>query len=86
MVRVMSETPLYEAETTIMIEPSAQGGGTHTLENLVQMEAAANNSELTVEKDAIKRKATMLLMMMLAVSMTGGTGNERDRLRRRSKC
>lgn len=45
MVKVMSETPLYEAETTIMIEPSAQGGGTDTLENLVQIEAAANNSD-----------------------------------------
>ena len=32
MVKVMTETPLYEAETTIMIEPSAQGGGTDTLE------------------------------------------------------
>jgi polysaccharide biosynthesis transport protein len=45
MIKVMSETPLYEAETTIMIEPSAQGGGTDTLENLVQIEAAANNSD-----------------------------------------
>ena len=45
MVKVMSETPLYEAETTILIEPSAQGGGTDTLENLVQIEAAANNSD-----------------------------------------
>lgn len=45
MVKVMTETPLYEAETTIMIEPSAQGGGTDTLENLVQIEAAANNSD-----------------------------------------
>jgi succinoglycan biosynthesis transport protein ExoP len=45
MVRVMSETPLYQAETTIMIEPSAQGSGTDTLENLVQIEAAANNSD-----------------------------------------
>ena len=45
MVKVMSETPLYEAATTIMIEPSAQGGGTDTLENLVQIEAAANNSD-----------------------------------------
>jgi succinoglycan biosynthesis transport protein ExoP len=45
MVQVMSETPLYQAETTIMIEPSADGGGTSTLENLVQIEAAANNSD-----------------------------------------
>ncbi len=45
MVKVMSETPLYEAATTVMIEPSAQGGGTDTLENLVQIEAAANNSD-----------------------------------------
>jgi polysaccharide biosynthesis transport protein len=45
MIKVMTETPLYEAETTIMIEPSAQGGGTDTLENLVQIEAAANNSD-----------------------------------------
>ena len=45
MVKVMTETPLYEAETTIMIEPSAHGGGTDTLENLVQIEAAANNSD-----------------------------------------
>jgi polysaccharide biosynthesis transport protein len=45
MVKVMSETPLYEAETTIMIEPSAGGGGTDTLENLVQIEAAANDSD-----------------------------------------
>jgi polysaccharide biosynthesis transport protein len=45
MIKVMSETPLYEAETTIMIEPSAEGGGTDTLENLVQIEAAANNSD-----------------------------------------
>jgi succinoglycan biosynthesis transport protein ExoP len=44
-VKVMTETPLYEAETTIMIEPSAHGGGTDTLENLVQIEAAANNSD-----------------------------------------
>jgi capsular exopolysaccharide synthesis family protein len=45
MVKVMSETPLYEAATTVMIEPSAQSGGSDTLENLVQIEAAANNSD-----------------------------------------
>ncbi len=45
MVKVMTETPLYEAETTVLIEPSAQGSGTDTLENLVQIEAAANNSD-----------------------------------------
>ncbi len=45
MVKVMMETPMYEAETTIMIEPSADSGGTDALENLVQIEAAANNSD-----------------------------------------
>jgi succinoglycan biosynthesis transport protein ExoP len=45
MVKVMMETPMYEAETTIMIEPSADTGGTDALENLVQIEAAANNSD-----------------------------------------
>ena len=45
MIKVMTETPMYEAETTIMMEPSAQSGGTDTLENLVQIEAAANNSD-----------------------------------------
>ncbi len=45
MIKVMTETPLYEAETTVMIEPSAQGGGTDSLENLVKIEAAAYNSD-----------------------------------------
>ncbi len=45
MIKVMTETPMYEAETTIMVEPAAQSGGTDTLENLVQIEAAANNSD-----------------------------------------
>jgi len=45
MIKVMTETPMFEAETTIMVEPAAQSGGTDTLENLVQIEAAANNSE-----------------------------------------
>ncbi|HEY1851930.1 MAG TPA: polysaccharide biosynthesis tyrosine autokinase [Candidatus Binataceae bacterium] len=45
MIKVMTETPMYEAETTIMVEPAAQAGGTDTLENLVQIEAAANNSD-----------------------------------------
>jgi polysaccharide biosynthesis transport protein len=45
MIKVMTETPLYQAETTVMIEPSAQGGGTDSLENLVKIEAAAYNSD-----------------------------------------
>jgi len=45
MVKVMLQTPMYEAQTTIMIEPSAQSGGTDTLENLVQIEAAATDAD-----------------------------------------
>jgi len=45
MIKVMTETPMYEAETTIMVQPSTGGGGSDTLENLVQIEAAANNSD-----------------------------------------
>lgn len=45
LIKVMTETPIYTAETTIMIQPAAEGGGSNTLEDLVQIEAAANDSD-----------------------------------------
>jgi polysaccharide biosynthesis transport protein len=44
-VKVMTQTPIYTAETTIMIEPQASQGGSDALENLVSIEAAAENSD-----------------------------------------
>ena len=45
-VKVATETPIYTAETTIMIEPQTGGnGGSDALENLVSIEAAAENSD-----------------------------------------
>lgn len=45
MIKVMTETPIYTAETTIMIQPAAQSGSSNTLEDLVQLEAASNDSD-----------------------------------------
>lgn len=45
MIKVMTETPIYTAETTIMIQPAAQSGGSNTLEDLMQLEAASNDSD-----------------------------------------
>jgi polysaccharide biosynthesis transport protein len=73
MVKVMSETPLYEAETTIMIEPSAQGGGTDTLENLVQIEAAANNSDMYY-----KTQCAILQSRAIAASVIKALGLEHN--------
>ena len=73
MVKVMTETPLYEAETTIMIEPSAQGGSTDTLENLVQIEAAANNSD-----QYYKTQCAILESRGLAASVIKTLGLERN--------
>jgi polysaccharide biosynthesis transport protein len=44
-VKVMTQTPVYTAETTIMIQPQASDGGSDALENLVSIEAAAENSD-----------------------------------------
>ena len=44
-VKVMTQTPIYTAEATIMIEPQANQGGSDALENLVSIEAAAENSD-----------------------------------------
>ena len=44
-VKVMTQTPLYTAETTIMIQPQASQSGSDALENLVSIEAAAENSD-----------------------------------------
>lgn len=41
---VMMETPIYTSFATIMIEPNAGGGG-GMLQNLVELEVAANNSD-----------------------------------------
>src|SRR5579875_3086293 len=46
MIKTMTETPIYTAETTIMIQPAGVGDGSNTLENLVQIEAAANDTDL----------------------------------------
>ena len=73
MIKVMTETPLYEAETTIMIEPSAQGGGTDTLENLVQIEAAANNSD-----QYYKTQCAILESRGLAASVIKALGLEHN--------
>ncbi|MGH7934202.1 MAG: GumC family protein, partial [Candidatus Binataceae bacterium] len=43
-LHVMTETPTYTAETTILIEPNAQQGA-DTLESLVELETAAANSD-----------------------------------------
>lgn len=44
MVRLIGEPPIYQAETTVLIQPNAEGG-TDTLQNLVEIEAAAANSD-----------------------------------------
>lgn len=46
MIKTMTETPIYTAETTIMIQPAGVGDGSNTLEDLVQIEAAANDTDL----------------------------------------
>jgi uncharacterized protein involved in exopolysaccharide biosynthesis len=43
-IHTMTETPIYTAETTIMIEPAATEGSS-TLENLVELETAVANSD-----------------------------------------
>ncbi|MGH8013680.1 MAG: GumC family protein [Candidatus Binataceae bacterium] len=43
-LHVGTEAPTYTAETTIQIEPNAQQGA-DSLENLIELEAAADNSE-----------------------------------------
>jgi len=44
-VKVATQTPIYTAETTIMIQPQTDQGGSDALENLVSIEAAAENSD-----------------------------------------
>jgi len=44
-VKVMTQTPIYTAETTIMVQPQASEGGSDALENLVSIEAAAEDSD-----------------------------------------
>jgi succinoglycan biosynthesis transport protein ExoP len=43
-VRLMGETPIYTAETTVQIQPNAEQGSS-TLENLVEIETAAANAD-----------------------------------------
>ena len=73
MIRVLGETPLYEAATTVMIEPSAQSGGTDTLENLVQIEAAANNSD-----QYYKTQCAILKSRSIAARVIRALGLERN--------
>src|SRR5581483_7692073 len=44
LARLLTAPALYEAETTVLIEPNADSG-TDTLENLVEIEAAAANAD-----------------------------------------
>ena len=73
MVRVMTERPTYYAETTIMIQPAAEGGGSDTLENLIQIEAAASNSDLYY-----KTQCEILESRALAASVIKTLGLERN--------
>jgi succinoglycan biosynthesis transport protein ExoP len=43
-IRLMGETPIYTAETTILIEPNAESGSS-TLESLIEIETAAANAD-----------------------------------------
>jgi len=62
-LHTLSETPIYTAETTIMIQPSAtQSSG--TLENLVEIEAAVANSD-----QYFKTQCTILESRNLAVDV-----------------
>ena len=43
-IRLIGATPIYTAETTILIEPNAEAGSS-TLESLIEIEAAAANAD-----------------------------------------
>ena len=43
-IRLIGETPIYTAETTILIEPNAESGSS-TLESLIEIETAAANAD-----------------------------------------
>jgi len=60
---VMMETPIYTSEATILIEPNAADGG-GTLQNLVEIEVAANNSD-----QYYKTQCAILRSRNLAISV-----------------
>ena len=59
---VMMETPIYTSQATIMIEPNAADGGS-MLQNLVELEVAANNSD-----QYYKTQCSILKSRNLAIS------------------
>jgi capsular exopolysaccharide synthesis family protein len=60
---VMMETPIYTSEATILIEPNAADAG-GTLQNLVEIEVAANNSD-----QYYKTQCAILRSRNLAISV-----------------
>ena len=68
LLHVMSETPIYTAETTIEIEPNA-GRGSNGLENLVEVETAAANAD-----QYHKTQCTILQTRKLAIEVIRDLG------------
>ena len=73
-IRIIGETPIYTAETTILIEPNAEAGSS-TLESLIEIETAAANAD-----EYYKTQCAILESRNLAAAVVSDLALDKDAL------